>query len=462
MRELRYCPRLVLAVGFLLASVTARADLYVAAKAFEDKDFAHAFELYRELAELGQPEAQEHLAVMYVSGEGVPRDNILGYAWAKIALEQGPRAAAQGIVDQLETHVTDKARARAAALQAQFGKDALQESLLPVESTPTDVLPTPKCRMKTPVNPNDYYPRDTIRKEISGHVLVSTMIWSDGRAHDPRVEYSLPAQVFESAGRAVGLDSAYFPHKDNGVATPCTIRFRVKFGIQGSDALGALKDNVDAIRKHAETGDPRAQLLYARTLEVLPHGAGSDKSIRWFLKAAQAGVPGAQFKVAQALRGGYAVQKDEAKGLIWLNKSADAGNADAQVVLANYLLRDAKGDAAHTRAAALLDRASAESPEGRFYLAALLASHPDTALRNPERVLDKAKQWLAPFENNPIAYEIWAAAQAHLGNFVEAEKMQAKAVKMAGNLDWNTAPQKERLAAYQAGKPWTGDLFAYY
>ena len=40
------------------------------------KEFAQAFELYRELAELGQPGAQENLAVMYVNGEGVPRDNV--------------------------------------------------------------------------------------------------------------------------------------------------------------------------------------------------------------------------------------------------------------------------------------------------------------------------------------------------------------------------------------------------
>ena len=66
----------------------AGADLYQASAAAEKGDFARAFPLYRELAELGLPEAQENLAVMYVNGEGVPRDNVLGYAWAKLAIEQ--------------------------------------------------------------------------------------------------------------------------------------------------------------------------------------------------------------------------------------------------------------------------------------------------------------------------------------------------------------------------------------
>jgi TPR repeat protein len=44
----------------------ARADLYSASKVFDEKDYERAFQSYRELAELGQFNAQENLAVMYV------------------------------------------------------------------------------------------------------------------------------------------------------------------------------------------------------------------------------------------------------------------------------------------------------------------------------------------------------------------------------------------------------------
>ena len=81
-------PRL-LALVLCMAGGAAHADLYQAIAAADKQDYARAFELYRELAELGHPEAQENLAVMYVNGEGVQRDNVLGYAWAKLALDNG-------------------------------------------------------------------------------------------------------------------------------------------------------------------------------------------------------------------------------------------------------------------------------------------------------------------------------------------------------------------------------------
>ena len=67
-----------LALG--LAAPLARADLYAAYQAQEKQDYAKAFELYMELAKLGEVRAQENVAAMYVSGQGVPRNNLLGYA----------------------------------------------------------------------------------------------------------------------------------------------------------------------------------------------------------------------------------------------------------------------------------------------------------------------------------------------------------------------------------------------
>lgn len=464
MRELRACRLLLLAVSLLPFSTIARADLYVAAKAYEDKELTRAFELYRELAELGHPEAQEVLAIMYVNGEGVARDNTLGYAWAKIVQEQGPRATAQNIIDQLEPHLSETIRARAGALLAQFGKEGLQKSLLPIEYPPGHQLPPSKCTMRIPVNPDDYFPREAIKSGISGTVLVNARVWGDGRAHVPLVEYGLPERIFDAAGRGVGRDSVYSPRVENGESKPCTIRFKVKFSVHGAPPPGAqFKDNIDAIRKTAEAGDPRSQALYAHALEGYSElNVEGDRSIRWFLKAAQAGVPAAQYKVGNALLRGYAVHEDETKALIWLDKAAGAGNADAQIELANYHLRDMSDAAAVARAAALLEPATAHRIEARFYLLGLLASSPHSAIRNPQRALDNADEWLAPFVDNPIAFEIRAAAQSALGDFAAAQKNQAKAVGLAKKLGWNTTPQRERLAAYEADKAWTGDLFAFY
>ena len=465
MSDIRGCRGLVLAAGLFLVSFTARADVYEAAQAYEKKDFARSFELYRELAELGQAEAQETLAVMYVNGEGVKRDNALGYAWAKIALEQGAHEAAKGIADQLEPHVTESARPRIAALQAQFGKEALQKTLLPVAQVVESraSYPPSKCNMTKPANPDDYYPPDAIVHGISGSVFIDAKIWGDGRAHDPRAAYSIPEQLFEAAGRAAALHNGHGRPIENGVAVPCSLRFKVKFTIRGATSADRVFENVDDVRKRAEGGDARAQLLYALMLDLRPElNTTNEKLIWWFLKAAQAGIPAAQYKVGFQLLSGFIVEKDEAKATMWLDKAASAGNLDAQIALANYYLRDMSDAAKVAKGAAWFERALEKSLEARFYLSALLASNPDAALRNPQRALDIVKEGLESYDINPIAFEIRAAAQANLGNFAGAQKNQTKAVEMAKSLGWDTTPQKARLEGYQANRAWTGDLFALY
>ena len=87
MSKFGYLAGLFLVSGLIQSP--ARADLYGAQQAYKKQDFAQAFTLYREIAELGHPFGQETLALMYVTGEGVKRDNVLGYGWAVIARENG-------------------------------------------------------------------------------------------------------------------------------------------------------------------------------------------------------------------------------------------------------------------------------------------------------------------------------------------------------------------------------------
>ena len=100
---------LFIVAAFSLAPV-AHADLYSAKAAYEKKDHARAFALFRELAELGQPLAQESLAIMYVLGEGVKRDNVAGYAWARL-LDHTLSVYTLTITDSggYEMHVYDRA-----------------------------------------------------------------------------------------------------------------------------------------------------------------------------------------------------------------------------------------------------------------------------------------------------------------------------------------------------------------
>jgi len=454
----------LVAVGML--PLIARADLYSAAKAFEAKEFERAFELYRELAEMGQPEAQENLAVMYVNGEGVKRNNVLGYAWAVITLENGSSDTAKGIAEQLEGHMTDAARARVAELQSKFGKEALAKSLLPILRTrlAPGVLPDPPaCSVKKVADPANYYPTEARKQGIMGDVLISNVVYSDGRAHDPQATHSFPPEAFVSAGRYLALNNVFSTKTVNGVAVPCTFKYKVKFSINAGQA-DTLKEQIGATRARAKNGDPMAQLAYAVVIENRPELAEKDElPIWWYLKVAQAGVPAAQYIVGAYALSGISVEKDEAKGLLWLHKAANAGNPDAQLALANYHLQRLPDAAALTAAVDWFGKAvDGGNRDAPYYFAALLATGPDEALRDPARALELIEKAKADYEVNPIWYEIRAAAQAAKGDFDKARKDQEKAVGKARNLGWNTAPQKARLAGYEAGKPWTGDLFAFY
>ena len=452
-----------LMVCAFLAPTSAWADLYSAAAATEKKEFAKAFELYRELAEMGQPEAQENLAVLYVNGEGVKRDNVLGYAWAAISMENGGGDAAKGIVEQLTPHLSAFARAHVAELKSKFGKEALEKTLLPVRRVRSESPQPPGCNVVAVANPDDYYPRDARNQGISGDTLVEFLVFSDGRAHDPRSTHSFPPDVFSVAGRNVTLNNRATPKLVDGVAVPCEIRIKVKFTVRAGQS-DTLKQHIGATRERAKRGDPMAQLAYAVVIENRPDLAEKDDlPIWWYLKAAQAGIPAAQHIVGAYALAGMSVEKDEAKGLIWLNKAANAGNPDAQLALANYQLRQSPDPAALAAALDWFGKAvDGGSRDARFYFAALLATGPDAALRNPARALELLEKAKDDFNMNPICAEIRAAAYAAQGDFEKAKKEQGAAVRTAKRLGWNTGPQEARLAEYTAGKSWTGDLFAFY
>ena len=448
----------------IVISIPAQADLYAAAAAADKQDYPRAFELYRELAEMGQPEAQENLAVMYVNGEGVKRDNVLGYGWATIALENGGGEAAKNIVDQLSSHMTPAASARVAELQAKFDRAALKKSLFPILLTQVNPLPRSPCSPTSVANPDNFYPPALRSRGISGDVVIESTVFSDGYAHDPRALQSFPPELFAAAGRHASLHNRFKPAQVNGAAVPCVIKIKVKFSLTLITQKDPLRENIVATREKAERGDPTAQLAYAYTIENR-YDVGDKKELpmTWYLKSAQAGLPAAQYFVGLHTLMGNGVEMDEAKGLFWLNKAADGGSPEACLALANYHQRKSLDPAALAAAITHFGKAVDHgSPEAAYYLAALLATSPEVSHRDPARALELIEKVKDAFDTNPTWFEIRAAAYAGKGDFEQSQKDQAAAVRLAGKLGWNTAPQKARLAEYSAGKAWSGDLFAFY
>jgi TonB family protein len=412
---------------------------------------------------MGRLEGQENLAVSYVNGEGVKRDNVLGFAWAQIARENGGGEEMQKIIDAIQPHLTEAAKLRVAELQAKFGKEALQKSLLPVRRVARGNA-DPDCRFAIPAKPDNYYPEGAIHGGVSGSVYLDFTVSPDGRAHHPRVLYGIPAIVFDEAGKAVVRASTFKPKMQDGVAVPCTMRIKVKFLVRpGHKPLegGDIDDKIAALKANAERGRPQ---IGAHLRPGARGPAGTVERNGSGGRLVPACGPGGHRAGAIPGRPGHPRRHGLRKGRTQGRGLADArgnrGQPNAQVVLANYLLqRQQAGDVA--AALGWLEKASAAGDrEGTYRLASLLAAGPEAAARDPQRALDLLAKVMDAVDTDPTAYEVRAAANAALGRFDEARKDQKRALTFANKLGWDAAPQKERLDKYQNNVAWTGDLFA--
>src|SRR5882672_5270524 len=73
------------------------AAMAQARQAFDRKDYAAAWAIWRDLAERGVPRAQSNLAGLYSYGWGVPRDEAVAAAWFRRAGEAGDAIAQQNL-----------------------------------------------------------------------------------------------------------------------------------------------------------------------------------------------------------------------------------------------------------------------------------------------------------------------------------------------------------------------------
>src|SRR5436309_3203198 len=88
--------RAVLTAPLMLAAVSGAAvagPLEDALAAHDKGDDATALRLIRPLADQGNAEAQYNLAIMYFTGQGVPKDYAEAAKWFRLAAEQGHAGA---------------------------------------------------------------------------------------------------------------------------------------------------------------------------------------------------------------------------------------------------------------------------------------------------------------------------------------------------------------------------------
>jgi hypothetical protein len=167
----------------MLASFPASADLYTAGAAYKSGDFQKALQQFKELAELGQPDAQFSLAVLYARGEGVAANNVYAHAWASLAAQNGVAKGAT-LAAELEPQLTPTSLRISSDIQAQYSQSRLNERLFP------HILDHREYEDRDPVRPSKPfvpdYPSGAQRDGVQGEVFVEFVVAADGHPRMPR------------------------------------------------------------------------------------------------------------------------------------------------------------------------------------------------------------------------------------------------------------------------------------
>jgi uncharacterized protein len=445
-----------------VTAIPAWADLYSAQVAYKKGDFATSFKQFKELAEVGQPQAQLDLAVMYARGEGVDRNNVYAHAWASLAGQNG-EAKGKALAEQLEPDLTPTSLRFSSDIQAKYSQATLDARLMP------HFLKGQEYADRDPVHPSKpfipAYPPEAQRRGIQGEAYVEFVVAPDGHTRIPRILYAIPGGFFEDAVRESVMRSVYLPARINGQPISTTVSVMYNFTVPGvkiSDYQG-LERRVHDTAVKAEAGDVQAQMLYGMMLAGLPQLKRTyAQALPWFLKAAQAGAPYAQYQVGTGLLQGRGCQCETGKGEIWLEKAAQADQSDAQVSLAEYLLKSDSDRESVAGAVVWLERAAKQNNSAaKLLLSAVLAATPLSDVRDPPRALTLTDSIEHQYKIDPSYWEIRAAANASRGDFKAAVKTQAKAVSEAMHLGWDMVLLQQRQSLYESGQPWTGNLLAF-
>jgi uncharacterized protein len=184
--------------------------------------------------------------------------------------------------------------------------------------------------------------------------LIQARAWLEKAAAsgDPQALYTLGRALSESAGQAVA-DPVRAADLYRRAAEKGNALAGLRYGLALSEGNGVKRDPVAAQRwliQAQEGGIPEAALamgdLAARTPATRDKAANEkivQSALSWYQGAANAGVPSAQFKLANAYFAGVGVPRDPAQALSWYTRAAQQGLPQAQHAVGIMLIGGVAG-----------------------------------------------------------------------------------------------------------------------
>jgi uncharacterized protein len=372
----------------VVACASAKADLASASAAYKAQDYPKALAEYRELAEIGNAQSQYILGIMYFNGQGTNRNQLVGYGWIRLAAD-ADYAQAKEAEPKMRAEIADENVERAQGLLKRFAPDALNSRIYPkiLENCEYEDMVPAKRIQKSVSFDEAVYPAEPRRKGIEGSVNLELLIGVDGTVRDVNAFGGVPPGVFEVAATQWAESWKYTPALQKGNPTASTLTTMTIFKIDSSTAdYSKANGYVKELRHKAEQGEAAYQYTYALILAGHPHYKKPwSESLPWFLKAAQAGMAPAQYRVGLSLLRGQGCEKDLVKAREWLLLAAQQAHPEAQVELARLSLKVGP-QYEPDKAVFWLDSAvKGGSINAKKYLASILAASPVEKLRDPTR-----------------------------------------------------------------------------
>ncbi len=442
-------------LGLLALSPLSHADFSSAMVDYEAKKFPAAMEEFKRLASLGHKDSQFNLGVMHFRGEGLEINPVEAYAWLALSASDGDanRAHMRDVVaKRLDAKQKEQAFKRADELLVQMSDNALKAKLMPVLLSDVDC----KFNLKPKKMVTPQYPTAMQQQGLSGSVDVDYTVDKLGFVRDYSVIATTNAGFTQESFEAL-KKWRYEPTYISGQPVEVVVKqIRMNYRMNGVIwDKKKIKEYIDSLRAKAETGTTSDMYSFAYVTSLISELRVQRKeSNEWFLKAAQAGLPRAQYEIGKSLFRGEGCEVDTQKAIEWLTLAAQDNSPDAQYFLGVSLLGSDQFQQNKKQAIEWLNHAVAgKNPKAAMRLSWILSTDDDDAYRDAKKSLALVTEVYENYPDKFRANENLAAAQAANGMFDEAIKSQKLAIKLAKKIDYPLDALNNRLMIYQQNQP---------
>jgi TPR repeat protein len=307
------------------------------------KDESEAAKWLQKAAEQGNAVAQYILGTKYYDGEGVSKDTIEALKYLKAALQQGPEAFS--IFEDVGVFVPDLSSFLPYELVSSKAQLILGGIYYNGEGVPRARGEAVKWfRMAAEQGDAQaqfnlgaaYYNGEGIPKDYKEAVK-----WFGMAAEQEHADAQSKLGLLLNTGVGVPMDSDEAVQRYSKAAAGGDTNAMIALGSMYCKGVGIPKDAKEAVRwyrKAAEQGIPIAQFNLG-TMYYSGEGIPKDhkEAVQWFSKAAEQGISQAQFNLGAMYYSGKGIPKDHKEAVKWYRKAAEQGYTDAQSTLGTIL-----------------------------------------------------------------------------------------------------------------------------